>query len=311
MINEDILNSTSYQTYYAYASGAKEPKKVRKFKKHDSPKLKTVLVSPKEPTKKPGKAKKYVTSTKKTTTKPKSTKKKAPVKADRGKDLNVLSEVSLSEAAQLKEQQRKISGTDEGTSAKPGVLDVLKYDSKSDKESWGDSGEEYDDGEDDNDDGDDSDGNDDDDDDNGKDDDDDNDGNDDDDDDNDVDNAKEENKEKLDDAEDLYKDVNVKLKKEDVEMTDANQGGADQHNVFQESGFEQEEEDAHVTLTAVHDTQKTKGPMQISSVSSDFTEKLLNFENVSLADNEIASLMDTTVRHKEPSGIHLLFIPYQ
>ncbi|GJR75272.1 hypothetical protein Tco_0087637 [Tanacetum coccineum] len=42
--------------------------------------------------------------------------------------------------------------------------------------------------------------------------------------------------------------------------------------------------------------------MQSSSVSSDFTEKLLNFENVSPADNEIASLMDTTVRHEEPSG---------
>ncbi|GKA30538.1 hypothetical protein Tco_0716843 [Tanacetum coccineum] len=63
-----------------------------------------------------------------------------------------------------------------------------------------------------------------------------------------------------------------------------------------------EEEDAHVTLTAVHDTQKTEGPMQSYSVSSDFTEKLLNFENVSPADNEITSLMDTIVRHEEPSG---------
>nr|GFC89736.1 hypothetical protein [Tanacetum cinerariifolium] len=31
-------------------------------------------------------------------------------------------------------------------------------------------------------------------------------------------------------------------------------------------------------------------------------EKLLNFENLSPADNEIASLMDTTVRHEESSG---------
>ncbi|GJT31286.1 retrovirus-related pol polyprotein from transposon TNT 1-94 [Tanacetum coccineum] len=61
------------------------------------------------------------------------------------------------------------------------------------------------------------------------------------------------------------------------------------------------EEDAHVTLTAVHDTQKTEGLMQSSSVSSDFTKKLLNFENVSLADNKIASLMDTTVCQEEPS----------
>ncbi|GJS59049.1 hypothetical protein Tco_0653833, partial [Tanacetum coccineum] len=85
MLNEDILNSTAYQTYYAYANGAKEPKKARKFKKPASPKLKTVLVSPKEPTKKPAKGKKDVSQTKKPTTKPKPTKKKAPVKANRGK----------------------------------------------------------------------------------------------------------------------------------------------------------------------------------------------------------------------------------
>ncbi|GJW83164.1 hypothetical protein Tco_0156309, partial [Tanacetum coccineum] len=118
----------------------------------------------------------------------------------------------------------------------------------------------------------------------------------------DVNNAKDENEEELDDGEELYKDVNVYLRKEDVKMTDTDQSGADQHNVSQESGFEQEEEDAHVTLTVVHDTQQTEGPMQSSSVSSDFTEKLLNFENVSPADNEIASLMDTIVRQEEPSG---------
>ncbi|GJV31801.1 hypothetical protein Tco_1392201, partial [Tanacetum coccineum] len=94
----------------------------------------------------------------------------------------------------------------------------------------------------------------------------------------------------------------VTLRKKDVEMTEADQSGADQHNVSQESGLKQEEEDAHVTLTAVHDTQKTEGLMQSSFVLSDFTEKLLNFENVSPADNEIASLMDTTVCHEEPSS---------
>ncbi|GKC53545.1 hypothetical protein Tco_1076290 [Tanacetum coccineum] len=42
--------------------------------------------------------------------------------------------------------------------------------------------------------------------------------------------------------------------------------------------------------------------MQSSSVSSDFTSKLLNFKNASSADNETASLVDTTVRHEEPSS---------
>ncbi|GKE23442.1 hypothetical protein Tco_1434954 [Tanacetum coccineum] len=46
---------------------------------------------------------------------------------------------------------------------------------------------------------------------------------------------------------------------------------------------------------------KTEGPMQSSYVSSNFRKKLLNFENISLADNEIASLMDTTVRHENVS----------
>ncbi|GJV39650.1 hypothetical protein Tco_1418090 [Tanacetum coccineum] len=41
-------------------------------------------------------------------------------------------------------------------------------------------------------------------------------------------------------------------------------------------------------------------PIQNSSVSSDFTSKLLNLENPSLANNEIASLMDTIVHHEEP-----------
>ncbi|GJY38269.1 hypothetical protein Tco_0424633 [Tanacetum coccineum] len=324
MLNEDSLNSTAYKTYYTYAS---------------------------EPTKKPAKAKKDVPSTKKPSSKPKPNKNKAPVKADRGKGLNVLSEVALSEAAQLKEvtkrsktdfhishasgsgdgtdfesgvpneQQRKISNTDEGTGTEPGVPDVPKYNSKSEKESWGDSEEEEDD-EDDTEDESDNDGNDDDNDGNdgggdndGNDGDGDNDGNDDDgdnvdndddsdhertesdrdenpnlnrsnkeheeeeekyideftDEEDDADNAKDEIEEELDDAEEFYRDVNV-------------------------------EEDAHVTLTAVHDTQKTEGPMQSSSISSDFTNKLLNFENASPTDNEIASLMDTHVRHEEPSS---------
>ncbi|GKF17307.1 hypothetical protein Tco_0062225 [Tanacetum coccineum] len=42
------------------------------------------------------------------------------------------------------EQHRKTTGADEGTSTLPGVLDVPKYDSKNEKETWGVSGEEDD-----------------------------------------------------------------------------------------------------------------------------------------------------------------------
>ncbi|GKA19730.1 hypothetical protein Tco_0699645 [Tanacetum coccineum] len=138
-------------------------------------------------------------------------------------------------------------------------------------ESWGDSGEEDDD--------DDSDGN-------------------DDDDDNDE-HEEEEEEENVDEFIDKEDDINNANEENKEELDD------DQHNVSQESVFEQEEEDAHVTLIIFHDTQKTEGLMKSSSVSSDFTKKLLNFENVSPADNKIASLMDITVRHEEPSNRYI------
>ncbi|GJT47781.1 hypothetical protein Tco_0973938, partial [Tanacetum coccineum] len=61
----------------------------------------------------------------------------------------------------------------------------------------------------------------------------------------------------------LYEDVNLNLGNEDTEMTNADQGATDQQNVSQQSGFEQ----------------------------------LLNLENPSPADNEIASLLETSARH--------------
>ncbi|GJR16247.1 hypothetical protein Tco_0798899 [Tanacetum coccineum] len=331
--------------------GAEPPISRKSQKKSDS-----AISSEKSPSKKKSaKAKKVVAP------KPKPTKKKTPVKANRGKGLNVLSEVALSEAAQLKEatkqskkdfhisqasvsgdgtdfesgvsdeQHLKTTGAEEGTCIIPAVLDVPKYDYESEKESWGDSGEEDEDDENDyedkSDDGDD--------DDNGNDG---NDGNDDDDDNqegNDTNNDDEEtnnditesdiikthvlnqssteyyeeeeekndDEETMDDEEDdevtkeLYKDVNVNLGNEDTEMTNADQGGSEQQNVSQESGLEQVKEDAHVTLTPVLDTQKADEPVLSSSVSSDFTSKLLNLKNPSPANNEIASLMETSARH--------------
>ncbi|GJR84208.1 hypothetical protein Tco_0154993 [Tanacetum coccineum] len=358
MTDQALLDSVAYKTYYAIASGAKPLKSRKSQKKFDS-----AISSEETPSKKKSAKAKKVAATK-----PKPTKKKATGKADRGKGLNVLSEVALFVAAQLKEatkrskkdfhisqesgsgdgtdfesgvpdeQHRKTLGTDEGTGTKPGVLDVPKYDSESEKESWGDSGEEDDDDENDSEDKS-NDGDDDDDDGNNGNGDDDDDANDDDnkedDDTNDDDEETgsdrtesdiikipvlnqsrieyyEEEEEKIDDEEmmdeeeddevtkELYNDVNVNLVNRDADMTDADQGGADQQNVSQESGFEQVEEDAHVTLTPVLDTQKTDEPVQSSSVFSDFTSKLLNLKNPSLADNEIASLMDTTVLHEEP-----------
>ncbi|GKB43043.1 hypothetical protein Tco_0887985 [Tanacetum coccineum] len=70
----------------------------------------------------------------------------------------------------------------------------------------------------------------------------------------------------------LYEDVNVNLGNEDTEMTNDDQGASEQQN-------------------------KADEPVQSSSVSSEFTSKLLNLENPSPANNEIASLMETSARH--------------
>ncbi|GJY82677.1 hypothetical protein Tco_0496053 [Tanacetum coccineum] len=261
MTNQALLDSVAYKTYYAIASGAEPPRSRKSQKKSDS-----AISYEESPSKK-----KYAKAKKVAANKPKPTKKKAPVKADRGKEVP-------------DEQHRKTTGVDEGTGTIPGVPDVPKYESESDKESWGDSGEVDDDDEIDfeneNDNGDNHDDGNDDDDSN----DDDNDG---DNDDNQEEHAQEEeekfvdeekidHEEKIDEEEDdevtkeLYKDVNVNLGNEDTDMTNAD----------------------HVL-----DTQKTDEPVQSSSVSSDFTSKLLNLKNPSLTNNEIASLMDTITRH--------------
>ncbi|GKC52796.1 hypothetical protein Tco_1075541 [Tanacetum coccineum] len=183
MTNQSILNSIAYKTYHAIASRAEPLKSKKPKRKSDS-----AISSEETPSKnKPTKAKKDVPSTKKPATNPKQTKKKASVKADRGKSLNIFSKVALSEAAQLKEATKK-SKKDFHISHASGSVDGTDF------QTGGDSGEEDDDDEDDteddegNDDGDDNDGDDDDDndgddDDNDGDDDDDNDGDDDDDDD--------------------------------------------------------------------------------------------------------------------------------
>nr|GEZ11052.1 hypothetical protein [Tanacetum cinerariifolium] len=119
------------------------------------------------------------------------------------------------------------------------------------------------------------------------------------------DDNEETDKEKINEEEDdevtkeLYNDVNMNLGNGDADMTGADQGGVSQQNVSQELGFEQVEEDVHVTLTLVLDTRKTDELVQSSFLSSNFTSKLINLENPSLADNEITSLMDIIVRHEE------------
>ncbi|GKB38182.1 hypothetical protein Tco_0883124 [Tanacetum coccineum] len=299
LTNQAMLESNAYKTYYDFAFGEKTPKPRYVRKKDDSD------TSPKQ---------KPVQATKGTRIKSKakvskSDKKKQPAKKPKAKGLVVLSKVALTEAEQLKlaikrsktqfhsshtsglgdgvdtqskvtnEQHLETTGADKGTGIIPGVPDVPIYESKSEKESSSDSEDEDEDDENDSDDLS-------------------NDNND-----------EEEEEERFDDEEmmnddeddevtkELYEDVNVNLGNKDTEMTNVDQGASEQQNVSQEYGFEKEEEDTHVTLTPVLDTQKADKLVQSSFVSFDFTSKLLNLENPSPANNEIASLMETLAHH--------------
>ncbi|GJS67240.1 hypothetical protein Tco_0681804 [Tanacetum coccineum] len=168
MINDDIKLSKAYKTYLDYATGKVSPKKARKFKKLASPKLKTVPASPKEPTqkgkrvKRPAKKATTVLTTGvviRDTSDKSVSKNKAPAKIGRGKGIELLSDAALLEEAQMKkalkkskrqthkvqasgssegadfelevpdEQTDKPKDINEGTSEKPGVLDVFKDDS--------------------------------------------------------------------------------------------------------------------------------------------------------------------------------------
>ncbi|GKA38999.1 hypothetical protein Tco_0731550 [Tanacetum coccineum] len=73
--------------------------------------------------------------------------------------------------------------------------------------------------------------------------------------------------------EELYKDVNVRLKDTEHE--------------------EEGKEDAKMTDTEV--------PLQSSSISFDFANQFLNLDNVPPTDSEVVSMMNVKVRHEEPS----------
>ncbi|GJR49866.1 hypothetical protein Tco_1400387 [Tanacetum coccineum] len=329
------------------------------FKKVASPSKKLYHILEEEPAEKPKQSKKPA---KKSTTMPMAgvvirytpgvsvSKKKTPAKVDRGKGIDLLSEVALLKAVQLKKtlkksklethklhasgsgegvgsqpkvldkSEDKTTGTNEGISTKPRVPYVPKYQSESENESWENSEDD--------------DSNDDDSDDISNDDDDDvdsdaggdnkasdSDKTDSDEDENHNLNQNEDEEEEYEEEyvhtfdiygftnddeeyEELYKDVNVRLKdakheeegKGDVEMTDASRDDG-----TQQTTYEQVKDDEHVILTIVHDTQKTKVPLQSSSISFDFANQFLNLDNAPPVDNEVMSMMNVMVLHEEPS----------
>nr|GEW50145.1 hypothetical protein [Tanacetum cinerariifolium] len=225
LTNADIRNSKAYKEYYAVAIGATSPKtkaRVQKTKSSSDTTVTPPLTA--------------AVGTRLST----SAKGKQLAKASKAKSLTTLFEVAMTEAEQLKVatkrslQQTHISqasgsGTDEGTSTIPGVLDV-PTDESDEEISWKSSDEGKDD-DDDQDEGDDDDNQ--------------EEGNDDD---QDSDEGGEEfihPREEGQDEDELDRDVNINLEGRVVQM-------ADVHTT-------QEFKDSHVTLTSINpDGQQQK-----------------------------------------------------
>nr|GEY22493.1 hypothetical protein [Tanacetum cinerariifolium] len=130
-----MRDSNAYKTYIAYAAGAASPKMKRKFKKPASPLKKRALVNVEEeepePAMKVAQVKKALKRSQRETT----------IHQVGGSDDGTSSKLGVSD-----EPKGKSIDTSEGTSLKPGVLDVSKADSfKSKYESWGDSDNDNDD----------------------------------------------------------------------------------------------------------------------------------------------------------------------
>nr|GEV40682.1 hypothetical protein [Tanacetum cinerariifolium] len=259
---QDMLESKAYKEHYAFASGAVPPKAKTTYKKKAKE-----LVSSKIASESAFKGPRLKTQA----------KMKHPAKKTKAKGLTMLTEVALSKVDQLKlatkiskkdfhishasisgdgvgkllkvldEQEQEDTSTDEGTDTLLGVSYVPKYEyEKFENDDDGSEEDEYVEksahiqSDEDNFDYEESN-----------------------DDDESTDNEEDE------EIKELYDDVNINLGNTDAEMTNADQGTTKQY-VYQEK------EDAHVTLTHVHDATKADEPLQSSSISFDFTSKFLN-----------------------------------
>nr|GEW20314.1 hypothetical protein [Tanacetum cinerariifolium] len=138
--------SKAYKTYLGYATGTVHPKVARIFKKSSPSKKHSVPVpADEEPVQK---GKRVKRSAKKSSTTPTTgiiikephvetqSKRKEMLDVTRGKGIDLISKVVLTEEARMKEITPSV--TNEGTGDKPGVPDVTKDNStESEFESWG------------------------------------------------------------------------------------------------------------------------------------------------------------------------------
>ncbi|GJY68636.1 hypothetical protein Tco_0471618, partial [Tanacetum coccineum] len=290
LTNLTMKESKAYKTYLGYATCVIPPKMARKFKKASPSKIYSVVIreAPVE-------------------TKSKS-KEKEKVDVTPGKGIELLSEVALTEEAQMNIR----------TGDKPGVPDVTEDDStESESESWGndedDSNNDQDSSNEDSEQENESEEQ--------------------------VSDSEQEEESEDDDQEeeefvhtpsptDDKDDDNLESESDDVnksneesddvnksdeesddvikgdkeivqgEGADAEMIDAQQGNENLETTQEQVVEDAHVTISTV--TKKTEVPVTSSSRSSDLASKFLNFSDIPHTDAEIVSLLDVHVHHEVP-----------
>ncbi|GJV55614.1 hypothetical protein Tco_1456619 [Tanacetum coccineum] len=325
-----MRETKAYKTYLGYATGVTPPKKVRKFKKHASPKLSIVPASPEEPTRKSKRvnrpAKKYFDALtsgvviRETHVKSFS-KKKEKTAVEKCKGIDLLFEVALTEEAQYEEVRKKSlrdfhkthpsgsgtvtklapsaakikpSVTNKETGAKIGVLGVTEEESiESENKSWGRDEDDSN-----------------------------NDYSDHETDENETSSKsdQEENEEDVEDDEEEKDDELVKTpsnstdNEDETNVKDKIEGDEDEGMDYTTNQFD---DDVNVRLNEpvttdegfiqkegidAEMTNKTKVTVTSSSHSSDLASKFLNFLDIPHTDAKIISPMDVRVHHEVPSN---------
>nr|GEU61341.1 hypothetical protein [Tanacetum cinerariifolium] len=117
LTSPEMSESKTYKTYLGYAIRATPPKKEQKFKKHTSPQLTTVPVSPEEPIRK---SKRVKRPTKKEILVKSLSKKKEKMTVQKCKGIDSLSKVALTEEAQYKEGKDEDDSNNEHDSRSEG-----------------------------------------------------------------------------------------------------------------------------------------------------------------------------------------------
>ncbi|GJT13863.1 hypothetical protein Tco_0860905 [Tanacetum coccineum] len=292
----EMKETEAYKTYLGFATGATPPKKARKFKKPASPKLTTVPALTEEPT----------GNQREETPEIPVSKKKEKVDVARGKGIELLSDVALTEEGQYEEVRKKIlrdfhkthpSGS--GTATKPTPSAAIIKPSVTNKGTGG---------------------------------------NDDDDSNNDQDSRSEESDQDRDSDDDKSQSDNEDELDSEHE-TDDNKSGSesdqeeddekiedDETKIDDKAKGDEDEEmdyttsllyvDVDIRLNEPVDTDKgfvqekgtdaamtnkTEVPVSSSSRSSDLAAKFLNFSDIPTTEAKIVSPLDVLVHHEVPS----------